>query len=85
MKTTRTFGRRPLTNQVMVPGASAIRSELHSRVRGPCSWLGSFILHTHCLQTMMTVTPNLEVLEEELWGGKRLERKQQTEDPDAAG
>lgn len=85
MKTTRTFGWRPLTNQVMVPGASTIRSEPRSRVRGLFSWLGSFVLHTHCLQTMTTVILTLEVLEEELWGGKRPGRKQQTEDPAAAG
>lgn len=61
------------------------RLDLHSRVRGLFSWLGSFVLHTRCLQTMTTVILNLEVSEEELCCGKRPGRKQQTGDPDAAG
>lgn len=85
MKTTKTFGWRPLTTQVMVPGALVIKLELHSRIRGLFSWLGSFVPHTHCLQTMTTVILNLEVSDEELCCGKRLGRKQQTGDPDAAG
>lgn len=54
MKMARTFGCRPLTNQMVALGASMIRSQLCSGVRGHCSWLGRGEMGKFCYVHMLS-------------------------------